>query len=73
MLVAHSLGGLIATKYVASQAEAAAAGEEGRAPGQRFPPLAGLALLAAKPPGGDAAIVRRALWRSPWTVAKIVW
>ena len=61
VLLAHSLGGLLAAAYAGQVAA-----------GQR-PPLAGLALLAATPPSGTAAIIRRQLWRQPLQVLRIGW
>lgn len=61
VLLAHSIGGLLAAAYVGQAAE-----------GQR-PPLAGLALLAATPPSGTAAIIWRELWRHPLQVLRIGW
>lgn len=61
VLLAHSLGGLFAATYA------------GEAAAGRRPPLAGLALLAATPPSGTAAIIRRQLWRHPLQVLRIGW
>eukprot|EP00887_Chlorella_sp_A99_P002903 scaffold6.g2903.t1 len=61
VLVAHSLGALIAAKYVSSLEENAR------------PPLAGLIVLGGAPPGGNTRTVRRLLLRAPLRMARVAW
>jgi len=60
-VLGHSFGGLIVQQAVADMV--------GRSPSL----VAGMALLASVPPSGNAGLIGRYLWRSPWLAARITW